>query len=141
MLRKPTIASGILLIAVSICFAGSEPNMQEGKWEITTKMNIPAMGMDIPPMKHTQCLTKKDLIPKSSQSGQGQECKITENKTAGNTVTWSMQCSGGHGGDMKGSGEMTYNGNSFNGKIELKGDQPNSGTISQISGQRIGDCK
>jgi len=141
MLKQLTITSLILFIAISICFAGSEPNIQEGNWEITTKMNIPAMGMDIPPMKHTQCLTKKDLIPQNSQSGQGQECTITQNKPAGNTVSWTMQCDGGHGGNMKGSGEITYNGNSFQGKIELKGDQPNSGTISHISGKRIGDCK
>ena len=139
MLKKLSIVSAILFISISISSAGSVPNMQEGKWEITTKINIPAMGMDMPPRKHTQCLTKKDLIPQNPQSGQ--ECKISETKAAGNTVTWTMQCSGGHGGPMKGSGEITYNGNSLKGKIEMKGAQPNSGMISQISGKRIGDCK
>ena len=46
-----------------------------------------------------------------------------------------------HGGDMKGSGEITYSGSSSKGKVELKGAQPNSGMVSRISGQRIGDCK
>ena len=139
MLKKLSIASVILFIAISICFAGSEPNMQEGKWEITTKMNIPAMGFDMPPMTHTQCLTKKDLIPQNYQSGQ--ECKVSDKKVVGNTVTWNLQCTGGHGGDMKGSGELTYAGKSLKGKVELKGAQPDMTMISQISGQRIGDCK
>ena len=139
MLKKLSIASVVLFIAISICFAGSEPNMQEGKWEITTKMNIPAMGMDMPPMSHTQCLTKKNLIPQKSQSGE--ECKITQTKLTGNTVTWTMQCSGGHGGDMKGNGEITYNGNSLKGKIEMTMPQANMKITSHISGHRIGDCK
>ena len=139
MLKKLFAASVIMFIAISICFAGSGPNMQEGNWEITTKMEIPNMPMDMPSMKHTQCLTKKDLIPQKSQSGE--ECKISQTKVTGNTVTWTMQCSGGHGGDMKGSGEITYSGSSSKGKVELKGAQPNSGMVRQISGQRIGDCK
>ena len=139
MLKKLFAVSVILLAIFSISFAGSVPDIKEGEWEITTKMNIPAMGMEMPPMKHTQCLTKKNLIPQKSQSGQ--ECKISQTKVTGNTVTWTMQCSGGHGGEMKGSGEITYSGNSFKGKIELKGTQPNSGTTSHLSGQRIGDSK
>ncbi len=139
MLKKLSMASVILIVIFSSSFAGSAPNIQEGNWEITTKMKIPAMQMEMPPMKHTQCLTKKDLIPQNSQSGQ--ECKITENKAAGNTVTWTMQCTGGHGGDMQGSGEITYSGNSFKGKIELKGAQPNAGNITHLSGIRVGDCK
>ena len=139
MLKKLSIASVILFIAISICFAGSVPDIQEGEWEITTKINIPAMGMEMPPMKHTQCLTKKDLIPQKSQAGE--ECKIAQSKVTGNTVTWSMQCSGGHGGEMKGTGEITYSGSSFKGKIEMKGTQSNSKMTSHINGQRIGDCK
>jgi hypothetical protein len=139
MLKKLFATSVILLAIFSISFAGSVPDIKEGEWEITTKKNIPAMGMEMPPMKHTQCLTKKNLIPQKSQSGE--ECKISQTKVTGNTVTWTMQCSGGHGGDMKGSGEITYSGSSFKGKVEFKGAQPNSGMVSQISGQRIGDCK
>ena len=139
MLRKLFAASVMLLAIFSISFAGSVPDIQEGEWEITKIMTIQAMGMELPPNKYTKCLTKKNLIPQKSQSGE--ECKISQTKVTGNTVTWTMQCSGGHGGDMKGSGEITYSGSSSKGKVELKGAQPNSGMVSQISGQRIGDCK
>jgi hypothetical protein len=139
MLKKLFIASVMLFAVIAISFADSEPNIQEGEWEITTKMEIPSMGMEMPPMKHTQCLLKKDLIPQSSQAGQ--ECKITQTKVAGNTVTWTMQCSGGHGGEMKGTGKITYSGSSFDGTIKMTNDQSNMGMTSHLSGHRIGDCK
>ena len=139
MIKKLFAASVILLAIFSISFAGSVSDIQEGEWEITKIMTIQAMGMALPSKQYTQCLTKKNLIPYKSQSGE--ECKISQTKVTGNTVTWTMQCSGGHGGDMKGSGKITYSGSSFKGKVDFKGAQPNSGMVSQISAQRIGDCK
>ena len=139
MLKKLFTASVFLLAIFSISFAGSVPDIKEGEWEMTKQINLPEMGMEMPPKKYTQCLTKKDLIPQNYQSGQ--ECKISDKKVVGNTVTWNLQCTGGHGGDMKGSGELTYAGKSLKGKVELKGAQPDMTMISQISGQRIGDCK
>ncbi|MBW2035678.1 MAG: hypothetical protein JRI94_19290 [Deltaproteobacteria bacterium] len=68
MLRRLFVISAILVIAVSISFAGSGPDMQEGLWEITSKMKM--RGMDMPSYTHTQCITKKDLVPQSSQPGQ-----------------------------------------------------------------------
>jgi hypothetical protein len=70
MLKELCIVLTIIVTVTSVSFAGSELNMQEGKWEITTKMEIPSMPMDMPPMKHTQCLLKKDIVPQSSQAGQ-----------------------------------------------------------------------
>jgi len=139
MLKELCIALTILVTATSVSFAGSELKMQEGMWEITTKMEIPEMPMDMPPMKHTQCLMKKDVVPQSSQAGQ--ECKISQTKITGNTVTWTMQCSGGPGGDTKGNGTITYNGNSMNGTIKLTNTQSNMKMTSHLTGHRIGDCK
>lgn len=136
MLKKLFAASIILLIAISISFAGSGPNMKEGLWEITTKTKMP--GMEMPPMKHTQCITKNDLVPQSSQPGQ--ECKITETKVIGNTVSWTMQCKT-QGGEMKGTGKITYSGDSFKGTMIMSMPQANMKITSHISGKRIGDCK
>ena len=120
MLKKLFFGSIILLIAISISFAGSGPNMKEGLWEITVKTKMP--GMEMPPMKHTQCITKNDLVPQSSQPGQ--ECKITETKVIGNTVTWTMQCKT-QGGEMKGTGKITYSGDSFKGTMIMSMPQAN----------------
>ena len=137
MVKKLFFASIILLTAISISFAGSVPNMKEGLWEITVKTEIP--GMEMPPMKHTQCLTKKDFVPQGSQQP-GQECKITDVKVDGNTVTWSLECKS-PGVEMKGTGKTTYSGNSFKGTMVMSMPQTNMNITTHMSGKRIGDCK
>ena len=138
MLKKLFAVSAILLAVISISFASSGPNMQEGMWEITSKMEMPGMPMEMPPTKHTQCLTNKDLAPQSSQPGQ--ECKITQTKVVGNTVTWTVLCKGQEG-NMKGTGKITYSGNSFKGTIKMSMIGENMEMICHISGRRIGDCR
>jgi len=138
MLKGLFYVSVILFTLTSVCFAGSTPDMREGKWEITTKMEMPGMPMSIPPSKHTQCLTKKDLIPQNTQSGQ--ECQISQSKVTGNTVTWSIKCSG-EGGETKGTGTMTYSGDNFKGTMKISMPYQNMEMTSTIDGRRIGDCK
>ncbi len=128
----------IACLAISLpAYAG--PDMQEGRWEVTSRMEMPGMPVNIPPMSHTQCLTKEDMVPTSS--GQNQDCKVTDQKISGNTVSWKMECSG-QGGTTKGSGKVTYNKNSFAGKITTTlPSQGNMQMISHISGRRLGPCK
>lgn len=138
MLRKILVISVVLVASLSTSIAGSGPNMEEGKWEVTTKMEMPGMSISMPEVTSTQCLTKKDFVPQGSQ--QGQECKITKTKVDGNTVTWTVKCSG-QGGEVTGTGKMTYRGSSFKGKIEMTMVQSNTKMISHINGHRIGDCE
>lgn len=138
MLRKILVISAALLASLSTSFAGSGPNMQEGKWEVTTRMEMPGMSISMPEVTSTQCLTKKDFVPQGSQ--QGQECKITKTKVDGNTVTWTVKCSG-QGGEMTGTGRMKYSGSSFKGTIKMTMVQSNTKMISHIKGHRIGDCE
>ena len=79
----------------------------------------------------------------TSMAGLGpnmQEGKITKTKVDGNTVTWTVKCSG-QGGEVTGTGKMTYSGSSFKGKIEMTMVQSNTKMISHINGHRIGDCE
>jgi hypothetical protein len=137
MLKKMFTTLVMLFSTISISFADSVPNMQEGRWEITTEMEMPGMPMKMPPMTHTQCLTKKDLVPQSSQSGD--ECKITNIEVSVDTVTWVMQCKG-QGGETKGTGEIIYSGTSFKGTIKMIMVQSNMQMTSNIKGSRIGNC-
>jgi len=137
MLKKLFAALIILMAAISISCADSGPNMKEGLWEITTKMQM--QGMDMPPVTHTQCITKNDLVPQGSQQP-GQECKITDVKTSGNTVTWTMKCTG-QGGEVIGSGEITYSGDRFKGTMTITMSRGNMEMSSHLSGKRIGKCK
>ena len=137
MLKKLFDASIILMTAISISCADSGPNMKEGLWEITTKMQM--QGIEMPPVAHTQCITKNDLVPQGSQQP-GQECEITDVKKSGNTVTWTMKCTG-QGGNVIGAGEITYSGDSFKGTMAITMPQANMEMTSQLSGKRIGKCK
>lgn len=138
MLRKILVILVVLLASLSTSIAGSGPNMQEGKWEVTTRMEMPGMSISMPEVTSTQCLTKRDFVPQGSQ--QGQECKIIKTKVIGNTVTWTVKCSG-QGGEVTGTGRMTYSGSSFKGTIEMTMVQSNTKMISHINGHRIGDCE
>jgi len=137
MIKKLFFASIILLAAMSICFAGSAPNMKAGLWEITIKTEM--QGMTMPPMKHTQCLTKEDFVPQGPQQP-GQECKITDVKVDGNTVNWVLECKS-PSGKMKGTGTTTYSGDSFKGTMVLVMPQTNMKITTHMSGKRIGECK
>ena len=138
MRKGLSTTSIVLFVFTSICFADPVPDIRQGEWEITTKMEIPGMPTNIPPVKTTQCLTDKDFVPENSQPGQ--ECKFPETKVTGNTVTWTMECEG-EGGKMKGTGEITYSGDSFKGTMKIQMPQTNMEMTSHMDGRRIGDCK
>ena len=133
MMRKCLVVAFLLLFPVSVSLAGSLPDMQEGLWEITTKVEM--QGMDLPAATHRQCLKKTDPIPQGSQPGQ--ECEIADVQVVGNTVSWRMQCSQ-PGGEIRGTGEITYHGDRFEGvmRIEMEG----TAMVSRMSGRRVGDC-
>ena len=136
MLKKIFIISAILLFGASAVFAGSDINMNEGLWEITSEVKMP--GMSMPPSTHTQCITKDDLVPQKTQPGQ--ECEVTNVQHKGNTVTWKMECSG-QGGAMTGTGRITYNGDSFVGQIKMTIPGQSMKITTHMKGRRIGDCR
>jgi len=134
MIRKLLVVSVILLATVSFSLAGSKPNVKPGKWQVTTRMEMPGMQMNMPPMTHIQCITEDDYVPQTSQPGE--ECKITQTRVSGDTVTWTMHCRG-EGGD---NGKVTYRGDSFEGKISMSMAPSGMSMTIHTNGRRIGDC-
>ncbi len=135
--------SSILAGAVVALWAGAAiagPNMADGKWEITSKMEMEGMPMAMPPVKTTMCLTAKEAVPQKAPKNQ--DCKMISNKIEGNTVTWVMQCKDKHG-TVDSKGRITYKGTSFDGKVVMNmTNEKGSRTMKQdMSGHRIGDCK
>ena len=135
MLKKLIAAFIILLALTSISFAGSV-NFKPGKWEITSKMEMPG-GMEMPSHTITQCMTKDNIVPQNTQPGQ--ECVVTETKTTGNTTTWTMECKGPQG-NMKGIGKITYDGDTFEGEMVMSMPMANMKITNKMKGRRIGDC-
>jgi hypothetical protein len=115
--------------------------MQEGMWEVTMKTEMQGMPMEMPPMKFSQCLTKKDMVPQKKEKSE--ECKMISTKIEGNTVYWKARCRS-KDGMVESDGKITYAGGSFNGVIKtILNDAKASKTemTNHMSGKRIGDCK
>ena len=119
----------------------SEPNIQEGMWELTTKIEMDGMPSDMPRQEfvHTQCLTRDDYVPQGPQtSGSSGDCEIRDVRTSGDTVTWTMRCDTGQG-EMTGKGRITYSGAAFEGRIDVV--MSGMKMKQHLKGRRIGDCR
>ncbi len=130
------VCIGIFLLSGSVSAGG--PNLEPGKWEITTKVNIPGMPAEMANREfvHTQCLTEEDFVPRGSQSRSG-DCEIRDMKQKGDTVTWTMHCNTGQG-KMTGKGRITYSGDTFEGDMTTM--MPGMEMKQQMKGRRIGAC-
>jgi Protein of unknown function (DUF3617) len=140
-----TITTSLLLaIVLSGIAHAAAPNMKEGLWEITTKMEMPGMPTGMPPQVMQQCFTGKDLEDprKTAPGGPGDSsCQMTDYKMQGNTATWNMACKGE--GAMTGSGSITYSGTSYAGTNRMTmthGGSTQTMTM-QYSGRHLGACK
>ena len=104
-----------------LCYAGAalaEPNIREGLWEITIKMEMAGNpGDTFPPTTQTLCLTDKNKLPELLQ--QDQACQITDTKTQGNEASWKMKCRS-QANLITGSGKITYKGDRFDGIIHIR---------------------
>lgn len=138
MLKKTALISLIMFFFINtISFA---LDFNPGQYEITSKVEMPGMPSPMPPQTMTHCLTEQDPVP--NQDASNQDCNITDLVTKGNTISWKMECSQ-QGQKMESNGQMTYDGDSFEGIIKTKmGSQGGNMTITTIiSGKRIGDCE
>jgi hypothetical protein len=137
MMRKMLLPGLLLGLFLAGGVAAGGVDMQDGQWEITTTIDMPGMPMRMPPMTMTQCITQQDLIPPNEQPDS--ECEVTSNQINGNTVTWSIVCSG-EGGNTRGDGQITYHGDRFEGSMKMS--MPEGMTMTnRMSGRRIGPCK
>ncbi len=144
MLKRAALAVTTIVIFLGGTLAFAGVNMHEGLWEITTRMEMQGMPMQMPARQHTQCLTKKNMlktmVPK--EQDQEDECKVTDTRISGNTVTWIMKCRGRDA--MKLTGKTTYHGDTFEGTITMISNDPEEGQmkiINHMSGKRIGECR
>ena len=138
------LASAVLATLISQDAHAAAPNMREGMWEITAKMDMPGMPAGMPPQVMRQCLTQKDAEnpQKLAQGGPGAErCQISNYQLKGNTASWDMACKGPE--EMTGTGTFTFNGDSYTGmtRMSMKSGGQTHNMTMQHSGKRIGDCK
>ncbi len=85
--RRRLPLAALLLAPLSWAAPGIEP----GNWEITTKMEMEGAPFAMPPQTHTQCITQEDMAA-GMITTEVDQCTVKERKTAGNTLTWRVQC-------------------------------------------------
>ena len=134
---------GLLLLVLLPAPAFAAGGMQPGLWEVTTRMEMTGMPMQMPAQTVRHCYTRQDVekgertVPQSDDKN----CKIKDYKLRGNTASWSIVCTGQHA--MSGTGTMTTSATSFSGKstFKMRGNGDNIDAVSHMTGKRIGDCK
>jgi hypothetical protein len=134
--RSLVIATALSLIFAVAAFAA--PNYQEGLWEMTTTVDMPGMPKEMMrPVKHQVCMTKENAVPQPKEKGE-QQCKMTDQKTVGNKVSWTMTCKNG----TVSKGDITYSKTSFNGTQATTTNQGGKQMTmkSTMSGKYIGPC-
>jgi len=128
----------IALFAVAaVCalplFAGPQ---KPGKWQMTMQTEMANMPMKIPPYTTEVCVTPEQAAkPEPPKSPRNNDCKFSDYKIEGNTVSWTMTC---EKQKLTGEGKITYSADSYEGQMHAKmGDME---VTTKYSGKRLGDC-
>ncbi len=143
------VTAGVLAFVMAcsgVLVAQSGPR-RDGNWEVTTTTAMNGMPAG-PPRKEMRCVTKEQASDPSTAApgapqGRGpapQDCKVTDQKVTGNTVSWKSTCTGSMSLDM--TGEIVYSGDTYTGTVTTNmnmGGQAMS-MKSTFTGKRLGDC-
>jgi hypothetical protein len=115
--------------------------MRPGNWEVTMKMSM--QGMDMPPMKNTQCITADMLkdpqssVPKGPGGPGENDCKMSDYKLSGSTASYRMVCTKPQ--PMTMVGEMKYSGtDAYVGTVQM--DMNGQKMSMSMDAKRVGDC-
>jgi hypothetical protein len=135
MIKKICILLFVSSIFLFSCSVQKGPNLKEGLWEITMRMEVPGMPVQIAPQTYTQCLTKQEAVPQ--REAPDQNCKITKQDIKGDTVSWVVECKTNQGTAVS-NGKVTYKGDTFEGVTQMT--QGNMKATQQLSGRWIGKC-
>jgi hypothetical protein len=82
--EKGIVLFAVLLFLVAVPVLAAPVTMQEGSWEVVTRINIEGVPFPMPPMKTTHCYTRKDLEdssktrPAAGGSGKKNECEVKD---------------------------------------------------------------
>ncbi len=142
MKTKLVLLTVPLLVLAAFSATAAPTGMQAGMWEITTTTEMLGMPMRMPPQVLRHCYKEENLKDAKGTLPVDKSCKVEDFKQSGNTVSWKMNCNR-DGTSMVGSGEITYVGQSYTGKMSVKGKTGGMdiNMVSQYSAKRIGDCK
>lgn len=113
-----------------------------GLWSITVSMAAEGADSELAPVTKTRCLTEADArSPDKLFAEMGGGCTFGDKHYQGSRFTFSVRCEGLI--PMQGSGEVSFDQDSFEGSLAIQAHVPEMGALktkSRISGNRLADC-
>lgn len=117
--------------------------MNPGLWEVVMQLEVPGMPVAMPPIRQTLCFTRQDIesgtkaLPQDTPNNAA-GCKPDNLRIDADTASWTLNCD-----NMKGSGSMTYSGDSYSGNADIimTIDGASQQMKQVFSGRRLGDCQ
>ena len=134
------IAIALFALAFTSLAQAEDRPQKPGNWEVSMQMEIPGMPFKMPPIKTQVCVTEEDLndpasaVPKDKNN---KDCKVSDYKVDGNTVTWKMVCTGKTKGE--GEGEITFSEDAYEGTMRFK--MEDTEMTTKYKGKYLGACK
>lgn len=133
------VCLAVSLLSASVVSAGQAPQGQDELWEVTGKVEMAGMPMQMPAQTQQICKPKgaakdEDLVPTES------DCRMTDVKRSGNRTMFTMVCEGKN--KLTGTGDVESDANGYRGTMRMKGTmdgQPIDMTQT-FSGRRLGNC-
>jgi hypothetical protein len=145
-IRALAVAATVAVVSASVFAQGPR---RDGNWQVTIQMQMAGLPQPLPPQTVTQCITKEAAADPAKSlpqapAGRGgaaqSDCKMSDYKTNGPTVTFTMTCTTPQ--PMTMNGEFTYGENTYDGTMKMemsRGSQPVAIT-AKYTGKRLGDC-
>ena len=133
-------ATTLAVLSLAGLFAAPVAAQEKGdQYEVTVKMEMKGMPMAMPPQTTRVCVSKQ-AKDESFVPMKGNDCKVTDSRKAGNTLSYRVVCSGAD--KMTGEGQITYSGDSYSGNMHMVGSaggQPFD-MNQTYTGRKVGEC-
>lgn len=138
-LSRRASAGALFLLGLLVVLApgprADTPTATGDLWEVTSRMSMEGMPMQMPAQKMKVCAAHEWTKPPAGDNPR-QKCTRSDYHTEGNKVTWTERC---EAPTMTGTGEITRDGDdAYTGVIKYASEQGNM-TIN-LAGHKIGTC-
>lgn len=134
-MKSKTAVTLLCILAVPVVAGAAQP-MREGLWEIQSQVEMPGMPVKMQPTVIKHCYSKDEVKDQKKVIARDKNCTVTDLKTSGNRVSWSMKCTGEQAATM--TGETVFAGDSYNSVMQMK--SAGHSMTTRIKAKRVGNC-
>ncbi len=144
-MRFPAYMGALMVLLAPVVASADQPNIQPGEWEYENVTTFEG-DMEIPDQTETsrECVTQDDIdegvvTPDEAEMG---ECEIIDKRVSSSSMSYSMVCVDGEGGEMTMDADIEFHGDRVTGVIRGDMETPmgEMQVETRMDGRRIGDC-